>query len=120
MQRFGRGARDKSLNARALLLVEPRLFDDEVEKAREAVERKRKKAAEHECTLKRGRANSRGESFIGKPKPAAASVVAMRVRREMREDTEVAVRDFVNAENRRGTCRRFIADLYFGNDLIRM
>lgn len=122
MQRFGRGARDKSLAARAILIAEPRVFDDDVEKAAEAAERKRKKTEQDMQVKKRARANSRGEAYIVKEKPKGRAVmVRMQHGGQARqEDMEVAVRDFVNAENREGMCRRHIANHYFGNDLISM
>lgn len=109
-QRAGRAGRDHSINAVAILLVEPRYFDDEKEKsAQKAAEKTAgKRAADGQlqpASSKRSRTGVTSRSVVEIPSD--------------HKKLDKAMDDYINAERRPCKCRRKVCNVHFGNNNLR-
>jgi len=111
-QRAGRAGRDYSIDAVAILLVEPRYFDDEKEKmAQKAAE---KTAGKRTADGQLQPASSKRSRTGATSRSAGTAKVPSDSRK-----LDKAMDDYINAERRPGKCRRKGCNDHFGNNNLR-
>ena len=118
-QRAGRAGRSLSVNAVAILLVEPCFFDDEKEKLlKKAAEKVSKNVAAGKKRAAEGQLQSapakRSRNMGHMPAPRATITILSETVERMKIDPEMD--NFINAERRPPNDRRKIANTHFGND----
>ena len=117
-QRAGHGGRSLSVNAVAILLVEPCFFDDEKEKLlKKAAEKVLKNAVAGQKRTAEGQLQSapakRSRGTVAAPHATTNTTLSETIER-VKIDPEMD--DFINAERRPANDRRKIANTHFGND----
>lgn len=123
-QRAGRAGRSLSVNAIAILLVEPCFFDDEKEKIlKKAAEKARvsKNVAAGQKRAPEGQlqpaATKQSRSSMAAPAaPHATSTKLFETVERMPVKIDPEMDNFINAERRPANDRRKIANTHFGND----
>ncbi|KAI0045264.1 P-loop containing nucleoside triphosphate hydrolase protein, partial [Auriscalpium vulgare] len=133
-QRAGRGARDLSLTATAIIFVEPSLFDkeDKAAKPPNASKRKetpasslpdrsakRRRSADGAAVAGEGPANIEGNRYRKNDKDAKPTQKKRGKGKGDNADIEPALSDLINAPTRGIKCRRKIWTIFFGNDQLR-
>ena len=113
-QRAGRAGRSLSVDAVAILLVEPCFFDDEKEKllkkaAEKILRNVQKRTAEGQLQPARAK---RFRSTVAAPH----STTAVLFETVERVKIDLEMDNFINAERRPANDRRKIANTHFGND----
>ena len=124
-QRAGRTGRRLSVDAIAILLVEPCFFDDEKEKAvQKAAEKTTKNLAAGQKHTAEGQLQSapakrsQTSTMAAAAAPRAATTIVFETAARTRIDPEMD--DFINTERRPANDRRKIANTHFGNDNLGM
>lgn len=120
-QRAGRAGRRLSVDAIAILLVEPCFFDDEKEKlVQKAAEKASKNIAAGQKRAAEGQLQSAPakRSRTGTMAPTQATTIVFETVDCTKIDPEMD--DFINAERRPANDRRKIANTHFGNDNLGM
>ncbi|KIJ35148.1 hypothetical protein M422DRAFT_181151 [Sphaerobolus stellatus SS14] len=108
MQRFGRGARDLALTALCILLAEPSVFTSFKEKS---AERKLATEVKNGTKLRIKEKGINGSVQASRPK-------FIRPKEREKQEMELAMDNFVNADGLTWNCRRRVCDIYFGNDKV--
>ena len=108
-QRAGRAGRRLSVDAIAILLVEPCVFDDEKEKV---VQKAAEKATKNLAAGQKRAAEGQLQSALAKRSRTIVFETADRTRIDPEMD------NFINAERHPANDRRKIANTHFGNDNI--
>lgn len=118
-QRAGRGGRRLSVDATAILLVEPRYFDLEKEKAAiraaaRAAESRLKRSADGQLQPESSKRPRTSATVTARVPPSTVEVPSSSVEKPK---IDQAMDDFINAKKRPAyMCRRKVASVHFGND----